>query len=95
MKKSTIIIIGVIVIAVLWCISAYNGMVTKQEGATTALADVQATYQRRADLLPNLTKRRQNPKVLHLHRHQHRPIRRQWLLQLLLHFTIKTKIRGK
>lgn len=56
MKKSTIIIIGVIVIAVLWCISAYNGMVTKQEGATTALADVQATYQRRADLLPNLTK---------------------------------------
>ena len=56
MKKSTIIIIGVIVIAVLWCFSAYNGMVTKQEGATTALADVQATYQRRADLLPNLTK---------------------------------------
>ena len=56
MKKSTIIIIGVIVIAVLWCFSAYNGMVTKQESATTALADVQATYQRRADLLPNLTK---------------------------------------
>ena len=56
MKKSTIIIIGVIVIAVLWCFSAYNGMVTKQESATTAFADVQATYQRRADLLPNLTK---------------------------------------
>ena len=28
----------------------------KQETATTALADVQATYQRRADLIPNLAK---------------------------------------
>jgi LemA protein len=35
---------------------AYNGMVQKQESATTALADVQATYQRRADLIPNLAK---------------------------------------
>lgn len=56
MKKSTLIIIGVVVVALLWAFSAYNGMVQKQEGATTALADVQATYQRRADLLPNLTK---------------------------------------
>ena len=31
-------------------------MVTKQEAATTAFADVQATYQRRADLIPNLAK---------------------------------------
>ncbi|GJG30263.1 hypothetical protein PRBRB14_11420 [Hallella multisaccharivorax DSM 17128] len=31
-------------------------MVDKQEAATTALADVQATYQRRADLIPNLAK---------------------------------------
>lgn len=56
MKKSTLIIIGVVAVALLWAFSAYNGMVKKQEGATTALADVQATYQRRADLLPNLTK---------------------------------------
>lgn len=56
MKKSTIIIIAVIAVVLLWLVSAYNGMVSKQEGATTALADVQATYQRRADLLPNLTK---------------------------------------
>lgn len=56
MKKSTFVIIGIIVVIVLWGVSAYNGMVQKQEGATTALADVQATYQRRADLLPNLTK---------------------------------------
>ena len=31
-------------------------MVQKQEMATTALADVEATYQRRADLIPNLAK---------------------------------------
>lgn len=56
MKKSTIIILAIIAVLVVWLISAYNGMVSKQETATTALADVQATYQRRADLLPNLTK---------------------------------------
>ena len=56
MKKSTVIIIGIVVVIALWAVSAYNGMVQKQETATTALADVQATYQRRADLLPNLTK---------------------------------------
>lgn len=56
MKKLTFIIIGVVVVALFWAFSAYNGMVRKQESATTALADVQATYQRRADLLPNLTK---------------------------------------
>lgn len=56
MKKSTMIVIGVIVVAILWAVFAYNGMVGKQESATTELANVQATYQRRADLLPNLTK---------------------------------------
>ncbi|MCH3993851.1 MAG: LemA family protein [Prevotella sp.] len=57
MKKSSLWIIGVIVLIIIfWAFGAYNGMVTKQETATTALADVQSTYQRRADLLPNLTK---------------------------------------
>lgn len=50
-------LIGVIVVFVLiavWAISAYNGMVGVEEEATTALANVQSTYQRRADLIPNL-----------------------------------------
>ncbi len=34
--------------------SSYNDMVKTQEEATTALANVQTTYQRRADLIPNL-----------------------------------------
>ena len=54
MKKTTIIILAVIAVLVLWCISAYNGMVGVQEDATQAWSDVQNTYQRRADLIPNL-----------------------------------------
>lgn len=49
--------IGIIVAIVIiggWAISAYNGMVGVEEEATTALANVQSTYQRRADLIPNL-----------------------------------------
>lgn len=57
MKKKGLWIIGAIVLIIIfWAFGAYNGMVKKQEAATTALADVQSTYQRRADLLPNLTK---------------------------------------
>ena len=59
MKKTNVILLIVAVVVVLICFggcSAYNGMVDKQEAATTALADVQATYQRRADLIPNLAK---------------------------------------
>lgn len=59
MKKSSIILLvvaAVIVILCFGCCNAYNGMVNRQEVATTALANVQATYQRRADLIPNLAK---------------------------------------
>ncbi len=54
MTKKTLIIIGVIAVIAMMAISAYNGMVSSQEKATQAWADVQATYQRRADLIPNL-----------------------------------------
>lgn len=59
MKKSSIILLVVVAFVVVICVggcNAYNGMVNNQEIATTALADVQATYQRRADLIPNLSK---------------------------------------
>jgi LemA protein len=45
------IIIGVIV---LWMISMYNGLVTSRENVTSKWANVEAQYQRRADLVPNL-----------------------------------------
>ncbi|MBQ9668566.1 MAG: LemA family protein [Prevotella sp.] len=57
MKKSliTIIVIAVVALGLIsWATGAYNSMVEMQEKATTALANVQSTYQRRADLIPNL-----------------------------------------
>ena len=59
MKKSNKILLVIVVLVVLVCMgrcNAYNGMVGNQEAATTALANVEATYQRRADLIPNLAK---------------------------------------
>ena len=60
MKKTALIVIAVIVLIIVmigsWLVGSYNGMVNKQEQATTALSNVEATYQRRFDLLPNLTK---------------------------------------
>jgi len=53
-KKVIIGIVVALVAIVMWAISAYNGMVSVEEEATTALANVQSTYQRRADLIPNL-----------------------------------------
>jgi len=57
MKKSYVILIAIVVVVVAiigWVTSAYNGMVTVEEEATTAFAKVQSAYQRRADLIPNL-----------------------------------------
>ncbi len=54
LSKSLIAIIAAVVIIGGWAVSAYNGMVGEEENATTALANVQSAYQRRADLIPNL-----------------------------------------
>ena len=53
-SKSLIGIIAAVVIIGGWAVSAYNSMVGEQEKATTAFANVQSAYQRRADLIPNL-----------------------------------------
>lgn len=54
LSKGTIGIIAAVVVICMWAASAYNSMVGEQEKATTALANVQSAYQRRADLIPNL-----------------------------------------
>ena len=54
MKKSTIIIIAVIGVAVVWAIMGYNGVVKADEAVSTAWSNVENQYQRRADLIPNL-----------------------------------------
>ena len=54
MKKSTIGIIIVIALIVIWAISGYNGLVNEEETVNNTWAKVQSDYQRRSDLIPNL-----------------------------------------
>lgn len=49
-----LVICGVIAITLLWGIGSYNGLVNSQEQVTKTWGDVQSTYQRRNDLIPNL-----------------------------------------
>ena len=54
-KKSILLaLLGFAFILVLWTGSSYNRLITLNEGVNTSWADVQAQYQRRADLIPNL-----------------------------------------
>ena len=57
MKKGVItllVIVGLVLVAVLWGVGVYNGLVSKEEGVETAVGNVQTAYQKRADLIPNL-----------------------------------------
>lgn len=57
MKKSNIIWIVVGLFVVILCFggcSSYNKMVTQEEAVNESWANVQASYQRRLDLIPNL-----------------------------------------
>lgn len=54
MTKTKWIILGVVVLAVLYAFGAYNGLITKNELVDNQWAQVEAQYQRRFDLIPNL-----------------------------------------
>lgn len=54
MKKSTIAIVVVVGALALLLVSKYNGLVSSDESVSKAWANVEAQYQRRADLIPNL-----------------------------------------
>lgn len=54
LSKSAIAIIAVIIIVILWGISGYNSLVNQDESVSTAWSNVEAQYQRRSDLIPNL-----------------------------------------
>lgn len=54
MKKTRLIIVAVIAIMVVWVISCYNGLVNGEETVFNSWANVEAAYQRRADLIPQL-----------------------------------------
>ena len=54
MSTSTIILLVVIVGAVLWVISVYNGLVAMRQRVNQAFADVDVQLRQRHDLVPNL-----------------------------------------
>jgi LemA protein len=45
---------GVILVLAIWLITTYNSLVKKEENVKLQWAEVQNTYQRRLDLIPNL-----------------------------------------
>lgn len=49
-----IIAVVILGILILWGVSKYNGLVQSDQVVKTKWANVEATYQRRADLIPNL-----------------------------------------
>jgi LemA protein len=55
-KKFTGYIVGgvILFILVIWIITSYNSLVKKQEAVKLKWSEVQNTYQRRLDLIPNL-----------------------------------------
>ncbi len=48
------VIVAVLLLLAVWAVSSYNGLVGSRAQADAKWADVQAQYQRRADLVPNL-----------------------------------------
>lgn len=54
MKKSTWILIGVVAVIAIWAVSGYNGLVNKDEKVSETFSQLDNTYKRRADLIPNL-----------------------------------------
>jgi len=54
MSASTIIVLAVIVVVVLWAITVYNGLVSMRQRVNEAFADVDVQLRQRHDLVPNL-----------------------------------------
>ncbi len=54
MKKTWLIVIGVIAIIAIWLVSGYNGLVTMNEKVNGQWSQVETQLQRRSDLVPNL-----------------------------------------
>jgi LemA protein len=54
MSTSTLIVLAVIVVVVLWAITIYNGLVTMRQRVNQAFADIDVQLRQRHDLVPNL-----------------------------------------
>src|ERR1700684_2587034 len=54
MSTSTLIVLAVIVVLVLWVITIYNGLVTMRQRVNQSFADIDVQLRQRHDLIPNL-----------------------------------------
>jgi LemA protein len=54
MSTSTLIVLAVIVVLVLWVIAVYNGLVSMRQRVNQAFADIDVQMRQRHDLIPNL-----------------------------------------
>ncbi len=54
MSASTLIVLAVIVVVILWVVTIYNGLVTMRQRVNEAFADVDVQLRQRHDLIPNL-----------------------------------------
>ena len=54
MSTSTIIVLAVIVVVVLWAVSVYNGLISMRQRVNQAFADIDVQLKQRHDLVPNL-----------------------------------------
>ena len=52
--KTSWIVLGIVILAVLWLWSSYNGLVSRDEAVAAQWANVESVYQRRLDLIPNI-----------------------------------------
>src|SRR6202041_1004751 len=54
MSTSTLIVLAVIVVIVLWAITVYNGLISMRQRVNQAFADIDVQLKQRHDLVPNL-----------------------------------------
>jgi LemA protein len=54
MSTSTLIVLAVIVVLILWVITIYNGLITMRQRVNQAFADIDVQLRQRHDLIPNL-----------------------------------------
>ena len=54
MSISAVIVLAIIVIAVIWAIGVYNGLVSMRQRVNQAFADIDVQLRQRHDLIPNL-----------------------------------------
>lgn len=52
--SSTLIVLVLIVVAVIWAVSVYNGLVSMRQRVNQAFADIDVQLKQRHDLVPNL-----------------------------------------